>query len=974
MATFKTAASNGIYAKLVITEQSQSIENNTTTLKWEVFMWNTTASPNWYMYDQHNIFRVKINNVSVLDTNDFGRVSLQYEQTESTARLITSGTTVIAHETDGTKKSVPVSFYAAQGWEYAYVWETSGTMNLTTIARASQPTLSASSVTLGSPVTIYTNRASTGFTHTLEYSIGSASGTIATGVGASYDSWKPDKSLANQFPNTSSGVVTITCKTYNGSTLIGSKTVLLNVKISSDMIPSVSATISEAASIPSGITGYIKTRSKLRISVTASGSYGSTIQTYNIKANGSTYTTSEAITEYLTTAGTNTITVTVTDSRGQSKAYETSVIVIDYSAPKISSLKAFRCDSGGNENTTGAHMKVVVAGAVTSLSDKNAKTCTLYYKKASATSWTSQTLTLSAYSFSNVSAIVQAETTSSYDVKVVISDSFNSAEYHSAIGTAQMFMNVLSDKSGAAIGKMAEKAKTLQLGWDLETHGALNALEGVSTSSIINSRELVASLSSPGWYRIFTSNIADSSAGSTVNFTLAHSYYYNWTEVYDFSVSVSYGGYIDITQLSGVNKGGVITKIRVLHKNSDTYYIDFYYATANLNPVWVHGSGCGTFCVPTTSSIPDGYSAVEFDTTTGCKSSGGFNGNLEGNIVKHTAGEVTRIHNTSDNGHSYAYFAANSENKCSVGYFNGMAYIGEELGSCARIGVTSEGVPQFWSSYDPSTAKNLLHTGNITSHMTHMHYGTYDGSGGGGYYKININSTEAWMLCFTIRVYQGYRATDIMVSGYNYGQYYWHDPSAVLLGDSDNLPMNVYFGYDSAWNLWVAIPIGEYTGLDIFNVTNGYAQVIGSENLFSISRVGSLSGTTQTTVSALPPTCSTELITSKSGIWNWVKYNSGLAMCWGQTAVYNTTFPSTWGSWRVNDYLFPAQRFPFDFVAIPQVFASQGNPGTTACDWAIYSDGGATTQYTPKYSVFRPAAVSATVNLSLNLFAIGRWK
>jgi len=43
----------------------------------------------------------------------------------------------------------------------------------------SQPTVSSSSVNLGSAVTIYTNRQSTATTHTLLYSFGSASGTIA---------------------------------------------------------------------------------------------------------------------------------------------------------------------------------------------------------------------------------------------------------------------------------------------------------------------------------------------------------------------------------------------------------------------------------------------------------------------------------------------------------------------------------------------------------------------------------------------------------------------------------------------------------------------------------------------------------------------------------------------------------------------------------------------------------------------------
>lgn len=43
MATI-TAESKGIYAKLVVTEQSQSIDSNTTVLAWQVYMWNTTGT------------------------------------------------------------------------------------------------------------------------------------------------------------------------------------------------------------------------------------------------------------------------------------------------------------------------------------------------------------------------------------------------------------------------------------------------------------------------------------------------------------------------------------------------------------------------------------------------------------------------------------------------------------------------------------------------------------------------------------------------------------------------------------------------------------------------------------------------------------------------------------------------------------------------------------------------------------------
>lgn len=118
--------------------------------------------------------------------------------------------------------------------------------------------------------------------------------------------------------------------------------------------------------------------------------------------------------------------------------------------------------------------------------------------------------------------------------------------------------------------------------------------------------------------------------------------------------------------------------------------------------------------------------------------------------------------------------------------------------------------------------------------------------------KININSTAYWMLCFTVTLYQSYRATKIMISGYNYGYggQYWYQPEARILGDSDgNETITVYFGYDSARNLWVGFDGGDYTGVSINDITNGYDQLDHFDELFTISNVSSLS-TIQTTITA----------------------------------------------------------------------------------------------------------------------------
>lgn len=118
--------------------------------------------------------------------------------------------------------------------------------------------------------------------------------------------------------------------------------------------------------------------------------------------------------------------------------------------------------------------------------------------------------------------------------------------------------------------------------------------------------------------------------------------------------------------------------------------------------------------------------------------------------------------------------------------------------------------------------------------------------------KIKINSSLNYMICFTVTLYQGYEATKIMISGYNYGNNYWYAPSAVILGDSrgasNNPDINVYFGYDGVNDLWVAFDKSLYTGMSVSDVAVGYRVIENYYNLFTISEVATSSlGTIQST-------------------------------------------------------------------------------------------------------------------------------
>lgn len=122
--------------------------------------------------------------------------------------------------------------------------------------------------------------------------------------------------------------------------------------------------------------------------------------------------------------------------------------------------------------------------------------------------------------------------------------------------------------------------------------------------------------------------------------------------------------------------------------------------------------------------------------------------------------------------------------------------------------------------------------------------------------KININAETSWMMSFVVTLYQGYRATKVMISGYNYSSNHWSSPIAKLIADSSNSTVNVYFGYDANWKLWVGFDGGNYTGVSVSDVCNGYTQIADYNNLFTITNVSSLA-TIQTTTTATKPDAAT---------------------------------------------------------------------------------------------------------------------
>lgn len=246
-------------------------------------------------------------------------------------KTLASGSTTIGHNSDGTKT---FSYSFSQQFDITYDGSKVGTKSgsgsgtLNTIARASS--VSGGSGTIGSATTINVTRASSSFTHTLTYSFGSLSGTIATGVGTS-TSWTIPTSFYAQIPNAKSGTGTITCTTYNGSTNIGSKTCSFTASVSSSSAPSLSVSIVDTDSTCTSLTGdsskLIKYYSDAKVTLSASGKNSASISSYSISGGGGSSTSSSATINNVTN---NSFTCKTTDSRGYTTTVTSTPSMVNY--------------------------------------------------------------------------------------------------------------------------------------------------------------------------------------------------------------------------------------------------------------------------------------------------------------------------------------------------------------------------------------------------------------------------------------------------------------------------------------------------------------------------------------------------------------------------------------------------------------------------------------------------------------------
>lgn len=447
-------SNDNIKYKITITQNSQSVTNNTSNVTVSVKFYRTNTG--YTTYGSGTVY-CKINGTTYsasVDSND---------KITSSGIVLFTKTLNITHGSDGTKK------LTVSAWiDHSQVTskEQSYSLTLTTIARATTPTVNVTSADMNTSITISMPRASSGFTHTLKYTFGSATGTIGSALGTS-KAWTIPLSLANQIPNATSGSLTITCETYNGSTKIGTKTVKITIKVPTSVVPTISSisVVDSKTDLEEKFAKLIQNQSKPTITVNASGAYSSAIASYSTKFLGVTYTAKSFTVSNLTQSGTLSVVATVKDSRGRSASLTQNITILEYKIPSISKFTAQRCNQDGTINLEGKYLKLTYAYNISELSKRNDALATISYKSSSNSSYTQLVNIVSTYTIdtSYVSEIV-FDVNNSYDLKITVSDYFKTVTYTEILSTAFTLMDFHESGRGMAIGKVAEEPDLFDIG------------------------------------------------------------------------------------------------------------------------------------------------------------------------------------------------------------------------------------------------------------------------------------------------------------------------------------------------------------------------------------------------------------------------------------------------------------------------------------------------------------------------------
>lgn len=325
-----------------------------------------------------------------------------------------------------------------------------------------------------------------GYKHTVVWSTTGYSQTHNVAAGTATQAYAIPKAWCNSVPNATSFTVTVKVTTIKvaggGDMSLGSNTATFTASVPSDVVPSITSFT------PTGVDQnwdlYVRTKSKVKWTPVATGSYSSTIVSYkvenaNLNSGVLAYSAGTSWTSgALNHSGEQTFTLTVTDSRGRTASTSGNITVTNYNSPSIASAAFVRATSDGTINrTAGTYVNLTAAFTYSNIGT-NDITAKAYYKEVGAATWlptggTAVTITGTAPNMLGSLTYGAGALTISklYDVKVALTDAYSTVEVLNIVPTVTRVFDFREGR--AAFGGVAAIDNSLQVpvGWKMHIGG-----------------------------------------------------------------------------------------------------------------------------------------------------------------------------------------------------------------------------------------------------------------------------------------------------------------------------------------------------------------------------------------------------------------------------------------------------------------------------------------------------------------------
>lgn len=457
MASVQTSSYDGRYLKLTVYEESYSIANNTSTVRWTLE--SIGGSVNYYTIYNWGVW---VNGQQIYGTQTTNWNSYNFPAKTGS----TTGTITVAHNADGSAGNVGFQLNGSVYYNRSNSY--TGSISLTKIPRQANITSAPDFNDEANPSISYSNPAGnsvssldacislTGSRDDIGYRAVSKTGSSYT-----FNLTEAERNvLRGACPNSNTLNVKFYLRTViGGNTFYSISDKKMTIVNGNPTFSASNITYKDNNSTTVAVTGnnqkLVQNLSSLLATITsATAKKSSSISKYEASINGVTQTITSAGNinfGVINSANDLTLSVKVTDSRGNTTTASKTVTFLAWTLPTaIISLK--------RKNNYEDESYLTVNASFSSVDSKNSITIKYQYKKTTDSSYSSQT-TIN----NNQQKTITLSKDYAWDFKIVITDRFGTTTYNTILAKGKFILFVDTKKLSVGVNCFPTKTESLEV-------------------------------------------------------------------------------------------------------------------------------------------------------------------------------------------------------------------------------------------------------------------------------------------------------------------------------------------------------------------------------------------------------------------------------------------------------------------------------------------------------------------------------